>query len=501
MDYSPALERLQNKLKSKDLETIIQNELRMNKRFSLYDQDSEMVIHFNHGEKGPATLNVGFPFPLYSEEYGDAPDHLGLNIFIRGEPVRNIQREMLKNLVSYTEVDGNLHELLRGADKNRAIFVDPYNFIGDSFIGLHFLDSVGDYFGIKSRASFSDQHAHLKSTLESVEPYEVSSVVDNVRDGDLVIVPDLIDSHWEKTLDLINSLKGENLTMILPGRELLIDFNGGDVRAYHARKEDTLLINQNIEDYMNSCLDIFGIPDGSLSVERLFFGETSKFFLNPFASVEERYISPNLMFGVYQNLKDLDGRSEFYLISDYHHNPAHISWLNEFLELMRSDQTMRRVSINYYSDLNELAEHMNEKECGAVLSADTSISHLANRLGFPCVTLYNRAWWDENSLQSLSASSPAGFCRYVGTQIPIINDSYTSSEMMATSKLIATTMLFAQKSSVEKRKLYQKDESGWIDQIYDPSQIVRGVSLREGNEPLISAAEKVSLRYKLENDC
>lgn len=498
MTYGSVELELRDRLSSVDLDAIVQSELSKDKKFSLFEESPEILVSFNHREKGETKLHVGFPFPLASVDYSPTQNHFKLDIFIRGEPVRRIQREMLRETAStYQEIDCDFPILFRKlvGKQNRIIFLDPYQFIGDSFIGLHFLDSFSQGLGIPNSIVFSQQHQHL-SGLVDARSYDPVLVAKEVGEGDLIVAPDLIDSHWSKTLSVIDSLRDKNLPMIIPGRSLALNFANGNLNVYHNNIEDILLTNKNVEDYMNDCLMAFGISGNAVSESRKYY-DTFRFFLNPFASNGARYISPQLIFSVYKSLKEADKKSEFYLISDYHHNPAHITWLNRFLELMRTDDSMRRVSINYYANLDELVTHMKEKECGAVLTADTSIAHVANRFGYSCVTIYNRAFWDHNSLQSMSGSSPLGFCRYLRTQVPVINDPDSHYEIKQVSELIRDAMIFSQMTSSNQRISYLKGGANWIDALYNSNDITSGIVSNAKSVHLLSAAKKISLKHKL----
>lgn len=499
MDYKSLKSQLEERIAKIPLKEIVKNELSKNKRFSLYEVDNESLIFFNHREEGQSKLHIGFPFPLYSENYFSVLNDLKIDAFIRGEPVRKMQREDIKKISSiYKEMEYNFLAFTKTIIGNpeRLVYIDPYNFIGDSFIGLYFLDSFKELFKTKKEIIFSMQSDHLQSTINTKD-YPIERVGEEVKDGDLIIMPDLIDTNWKKSIQTINEIIGKKIKIVIPGRNLFLDV-GTYVKTYHFNTEDILLRNKNIEDYMSDCLTPFGVKGVAISGEKKFHN-TSRFFFNSFASQEIRYIQPELMFQVYKNIKERDKKAEFYLIGGYHKNESHTNWLNNFLTMLKEDGSMRRISINYYSNLTELLEHMEERECSEIFTADTSIAHVANRHGYANITIYNPKAWDVDSIQSISSSSPAGFCRYFPLQMPLINKGSSVSKIKHTALIASESLLFFQKSLEEQKTLYKQRNLEWIKEMYNPIDIISNIQSNEKGKFLIESAHKISPQYKLKN--
>jgi len=499
MNFQTVERQLRDKISEINLEAIIKDELAKNKKFSLYEVSDDVLIMFNHTEKGQSKLNVGFPFPVSTADYSHNLNNLKTNIFIRGEPVRKIQRDAIRSMSTYySEINSQLSfsKLVKEkiAQPLRFIYIDPYTFIGDSFIGLYFLDSFKESFKVENTIVFSNHHEHLQSVVDS-KYYSPEKIRRKIKQGDVLIMPDLLDSHWEKTLQTIREIRDKKVKIIIPGRGLFLDIDNCII-TYHYNEEDTLLRNKNIENYMEECLYPFGIDGVSFCEEKKRFDNTFRFFFNPFSSQETRYISPELLFYIYKNLREINKKAEFYLIAGYRGNISHANWLNKFLALLKDDGSIGRININYYSNLSELAEHLEERECGAILTADTSISHMANRVGFQNITIYNPENWDADSLQSLSSSSPAGFCRYFYTQIPIINNP---SNIKHVAEITAQALMFFQQDLKSQRRKFENKEIPWLKEIYDPKMITYGIKNIDKGRYLCRAAIKISPLYKLEH--
>lgn len=503
MRYDSAARQLRDYLKGINLDSIVRHELSLNKRFSLFELSDEVLIAFDHGERGgqQSMMHVGFPFPMESSDFNADLNGLKIDAFIRGEPVRRIQRAAVKKMSQrYEEKQIGFEREFRdmAGSPARIVYLDPYTFIGDSFIGLHFLDSFAHTFGVAKSIIFSNQHKHLASLNADIHDYTPEQVAKSVREGDLVVAPDLIDTHWSKTLMTLRELRGKGVTVAIPARGLAMHMGAEGMRTVHYDLPDTLLRDKNIEDYMDDCLAQFGVRPHSVAGEKR-FNDTSRFFLNPFTSQELRYISPGLMLHTYKRLKELDRKAEFHLIAGYHKSRNHVDWLNQFLNLMQQDGAMHRVSINYYADLNELAEHLQERECSAILTADTSVAHVANRLGYANVCVYNPMWWDSHSLQSMSASSPAGFCRYFHHQMPVLNRGNSHEEIALTAEIISSAMMFFQQPLDKQIEAYKDGKvSGLLKDMYNSECLTWGIAGNPRGSHLRASAIKVSPRYKME---
>lgn len=488
------------------LQKIVLSELSKRKPFSLYEHSNEIMLFFEPARKGPSKLHVGFPFPLSTSDYDlegqKVPEDIKIDFFIRGEQVRSLQRKQLqKRSRSYQEISSQsqfasmAESQIKGVQ--RMVYVDPFTFIGDSFINLYLHDSVQKKYGIWETSIFTRQHEHV-SAVTSCHSYEPALVAKEVRDGDVVLMPDLIDTHWEKTLRTLEMLADRKVSVkvMIPGRNMFIDVSNGEMNSYHYNAGDVLLTGSNVEDYMQECLSPWGIQGAAVGGGKK-FSSSYRFFINPFASAEARFIPAELVFSTYKHIKEASSKAEFHLIAGYHKNKSHTKWINTFLSLLKEDGSMRRVGINYYATLAELVEHLEEKECSCILTADTSVSHVANRLGYENVTVYNPRHWDADSMQSLAGGSPLGFCRYFPTQIPLLNASEVQKGA-SPGEVAAEAMLFFQKPHREQARIWRAGQAQWLEKIYDPDYLTARIRHNPNSGRFIEAAVKISPKYKLE---
>jgi len=258
-DLIPLLTKL---IKCTDLESLYKKEIKINKRYSLCEISEDFLIYFNHGEKGKSSLQIGFPFPLHiGETELTLPKSQKATFILRGELIREIQRQQLKEISnSFNSIKDpkkflfNMGKSLN--NKKRIIYLDPYTFIGDSYIGLHFMRGFKKISKIENFKMFSNQHSHFPET-ENIQPYIFKKLIKTLDSEDIIVMPDLIDTHWVKSLKTISKLRNKDTTIFIPGRNLLVKTKRGKITVFHFKEADPLLRAKNIYDYMNDCLKPF----------------------------------------------------------------------------------------------------------------------------------------------------------------------------------------------------------------------------------------------------
>ncbi|MBU0666801.1 MAG: hypothetical protein KKC26_05550, partial [Nanoarchaeota archaeon] len=467
-------------------------------------------------------INYGFPFPIYSEtQKAPFKKKCSVNIFLRGEQVRSFQRnELIQMTTNYVEWNDKqeflklFKELIKKS--RRAIYVDPYDFIGDSYSGLEMLDSLMDNIKLDEKIIYSKVHQHHEPTT-NVKPYSTNDISNEIKPLDIIMKPDFLESHWNNTKEVVSCMKNDSIVFV-PGRHLIIEKKNNNLIINHLKAPDLFLCETNIEDYMSNCLKPFGIKK-SAKINKKEFRNTFSFFINPFANDELRFINPRLVFETYKNLLKINQLSEIHIIGGYHNNINHKEWVSELFEFMKTENNnLYRISIHYYNNLVEISKHMQERRCSALLTADTSVAHATNRWGYPNLTVYNTRWWDKNSVQSLAGSSPIGFNRYFLDQMPLI-DSGNPENYTVLGKLAAEALLFLQKSNIEKKELidsskiripkslseYSKLQKkinqspiNWAANMYCPKELICNIITNKKNlSQLIDTAIKISPIYKL----
>jgi hypothetical protein len=116
--------------------------------------EKQRVIKINKlltGEKPSCQLCVGFPFPIEIYHQDIIYDNLIIKYFIQGEYLRNLQTIKLEKFESIEfEKIGSIEFENLAAKKienkfDEFIFIEPYKFIGDSYISLQVFDFIKPY--------------------------------------------------------------------------------------------------------------------------------------------------------------------------------------------------------------------------------------------------------------------------------------------------------------------------------------------------------------------
>jgi len=185
-----------------------------NSKYSLINASEEFCYTIgkqdNEHIKSEVVMNIGFPFPTSSRKISlkvlSTFRKLDINFYIRGEPVRSFQREQLfskHRLIKISEKEKLIEITTKIISRNKNVsYIDPYTFIGDSYIGLFFLKSFLKKSNLKLKNVYSKNYLHLIKEYCPKEyiPNKISEF------ESLVLMPDLIDSHWPKTLVTIKRL-------------------------------------------------------------------------------------------------------------------------------------------------------------------------------------------------------------------------------------------------------------------------------------------------------
>jgi len=370
-------------------------------------------------------LNVGYPFSIRREKFSSS--QFNVQIFLRGEKIRERQRMMLKEAiggkgvkwVTFNEI-GKFRELTSRILRNqrKAIYVDAYTFVGDSVIGLYFMDCFERRFSISDYLVLSKAYEHLRF-FHYAYPDESQILRKFCKDYKIVIMPDLIDTHWEKRLELLCAIKEEKAYVFIIGRNLILDL--GEKRVYHLRRNDPLLRNKNIEDYMNDCLSCY--MNNPVSTKNIVARDKvrSVFFINPVSSSNVKDMPVNLAFLVCKELTE-NSQVKIYISTGVQNEPKDKRWIEEFEEKTDtlSSHQKERIELVAATSLSELAHSIRRVKAAVALTADTSVAHILNRMGVLNLTVYNKSYWDSESVQSLAIDSPLAFCRYGPVQYPAI---------------------------------------------------------------------------------
>lgn len=466
-------------------EISIFNDLKLQYANIEINKNIQLVLRNKGSEK---LMMIGFPFPLesYPLEGFQANNETLIFIFLRGSFVRNYQRKLLLNeltklrKVNYEEITPlqkfrKLTELLCNKFK-KTNYYDPYSFLGDSYIGLHFIENFEKTFNLKINRIYSENYKDLL-TSAPVKGY-IGTVTAN--NNTLNIFSDLIDTQWNRTKHILKCLTKQNSPSIICGRDLIIIPDKNAINIYHFKREDVLLKKENIEDYMNNCLLPFLNPKTNS-----FYAQNKKsknIIINPFGSEQIKTIPQKIILDTSAHFKKHYPQSKLLLIAGFNNSYSHMLWISK-LKGALSDQNLDNIIFKNYGSFEEIKKDIERYDCSMGLTADTSVAHLFNFLGLKNITFFNLTRCDLNSPQSLSSDSPLGFCRYGNVQYPAILHGDDQNKLI-------NGVLQAIDYFLGKNKTLS-----WCNLIFNDFILISKID--KTNRDLIKANKKLNPRYKL----
>jgi len=381
---------------------------------------------------------IGYPFPIHGKTYSgclekwineiEGSENIYIKMFFRGDLLRLKQKEYCYNFlkkygkVTWNDYEGfNLYAQMKerciSNNINKILHVDPYVYTGDSVLGLTFADYTLDYLNRDKCIVFSKAYKHVSCFYESYN-YSIELVDNTIEENDLIICPDLLDNHFGKTLQIISKLKKGCIALIV-ARNMFIEKTEDGFSVYNLTRNDVLLLNSNIFDYMNECVSpFFKINVNNRRYTNIKAGKSNRFLINPFGSSSEKCISLDFVGTLINNLLASDDTIVYIALGSG--NDYEREWIKSFSILQKSDIESGRIVLLHDKGFADLLNQLLELNVGLAITPDTGLAHILTRSGVNNITVYYDKFWDNDSLQSLSAESPIGFCSYKKNQIPVV---------------------------------------------------------------------------------
>jgi hypothetical protein len=395
-------------------------------RACMRELSDEYILIFERAPPHQSYVQVGFPFPLVERNPSTvAAQNCSVRLCIRGEAVRSAQREVLRKAIGYPIVSADANSFSRlcrelARAKRYCLYINPYTFLGDSIIGEHFRRRVVDAFEISTDGYYSRFDQHL-AVLGDARP--LKEAVSRVTSNHLVVMPDLIDTHFSATLEILPKMLAAGATVLLVGRNIAID---PETRRFHWHAApDPLLRASNIEDYMEDCLYPFvgRQPDAPRTLApQLDPPQQQTILINPFASLCSRDLPVRLVvdfvaaLGALGVKRVLISRGAPGIDKDARASAA----IARALAVLSPSCAVEQRA---FDDLSHMTRTLREECVTLGITPDTSVPHMFNAAGLRTLTLYNVRFWDAACLQSLASDSPLGFCRYGAGQLPFLFDA------------------------------------------------------------------------------
>jgi len=493
--------------------------------YRIIEYSDDFCLVMRKGLSPEMTANIGYPFPVYAYAMQDRYRKFGIsiNVYLRGEPVRNIQREYLfrklldsgLRIIKETQTTINFRNTIERLCNTfkKCSYYDPYSFVGDSFIGLYFLENFLSSYNLDCDQIYSNSHNHLRVFGGCVH-YDSN---DLHGFSGLAIIPDLLDQQWERTVNTLKKIAIPGNVALIIGRNLAIEYLTDNIKIYQCEIEDPLLRNRNIEDYMNDCLLPFLFPERKDIALKPFAGPN--IIINPFGSIGHKTISVKLIVEIIAEFIKRHPDGKVIVIAGLSNIPRHLTYIAKLQASIKNRAIQHHVLIRYYDSFVHIFKDIEELKISTGITSDTSIAHFFNLMGLKNITFYNIDRCDLLSHQSLASDSPLGFCRYGISQYPVLVSQRWPTPTNLICDLLEVLMgkkklepmyefmktvseaAFIKPTQEHKAllKLYhktaQKSGQSWLTVLYNPDVLVH--YLNDNDHELIKANWHLNLVYKL----
>lgn len=398
------------------------------KDYRLLTPDDQFVITINKDYNSESKYCVGYPFPIVQFNIEPISDEFSVKYFIRGKKLRQFQFEHLINLLR-EEYTLKIHDI---RSKNRfkeefnkyssnyfskdLYYLDYYNFLGDSYLSSYMLDAFVNKYDFKNIKYISKNSEHLAIDYSVIDMKKQSN---NYSHKDSVyIIADLLDIDDGYVQKFISNKNNIGFFVLL-SRNMFLIKDKKTVEIYKYKKDDILLINNNIFDYMENCINCFGLKLKNLTKENPSKLKKVNVYFNPYASSNKKSLTEK---EIIELLKHLN-KNKFKIFFPYGYDNNTIAVTNKICKKINNLELIKS------KNLIDLCDLMNKKQINLVITVDTSITHLATKKKMINIVIYKDGFWDDESYQSLSAESPIGFCSYSPYQLPIFYEGSISKTL------------------------------------------------------------------------
>ena len=319
---------------NKKLKPIAESEIKCmkenNKKYRLITPNEQFVILISKDHKKESKYCIGYPFPIAQFDIENISDDFSVKYFIRGKILRQFQfRHLIDTLSKKYSVKvrefSNKKRFKEELDKHVYDFVnkdlyylDYYNFLGDSYLSSYMLDAFINKYNFKNIKYISKNAEHLAVDYSVIKMRKQN---DNYsKKLNIYIIADLLDIDDGYVQKFILN-KNNNGIFILLSRNTFIIKDRNTIEIYKYKKDDILLIKNNIFDYMDKCINCFGLKLQNITKEKVSKLNKVNVYINPYASSDEKSLTEEEIVKLINYLK----KKDFKIYFPYGHNDETIT--------------------------------------------------------------------------------------------------------------------------------------------------------------------------------
>lgn len=346
-------------------------------------------------------LRYGYPFTLFTKTTDISHKNCKVAVSLTGPTIRKKQySSLICKLKSSFELKSSSissenfkkissKELKKPWDE--FLYVDPYRFIGDSFIGLVCADALMKKKGVPVK-KFTHNKELRVTPFMSVDPIDY---IKSYASSKCIVMPNFIDDQLDHTYFLINAALSNDYDVLLlvPGRNLIIKKQNNIIEIFKLADEEFILWKKSKEEMLYDALQVF---DLEVEYQCHASKKTDRVLINPLTSKVTKDFNPELTNELF---KKLGGR----LITGFG---------------SRITTDLKNEQILAPQNISELIHAIEDSDF--ICTADTAVGHIANRLNKVCVVIYNSLNWDGDSIVSSIHNSSMGFSSRKQNFLPLI---------------------------------------------------------------------------------
>lgn len=381
--------------------------------------------------------SIGFPFPVYSRSGMSADSrlaHFEVQIFWCGRSLQEFQRQSLQTSLRGARVDFCWNETdgvqfaatavqLMGAPFDYLYFNDPFRFVGDSVYHLLTYRAFQHVISCEYRL-LTTQNKALDGfeDLRYIPIRTTGALIRQALNGRKVagVIPVYIDDQWKTAVSLLGALLSldAEITLFVPGPNLLMHRSSrvSALTVWHACTPDVTVREFPYPDLAKQGAAVFGVEPSIECLVSVVPGRARQdaIVICPCSREQWKTLPSQVVASFLHELSARPGASPDakVLIPVMERVPEHGRWLASLRDIVGDSTTFTPVEVNCISELDEVL-----MQAAFVLTADTASVHLARRRNTPQVVVYNRNYWDPESMTSLTHHSYMGFGYYSSTQM------------------------------------------------------------------------------------
>ena len=409
---------LEKEFTSKEIQTILSYETK-----NLYNKEkNERVIVFNNRrvlkirkpeskENIYCKLCIGFPFPVIEFDQKVEYPSLIITYHFQGEEVRLLQTKNLEyklnTRVKYLNSNSFKKLAIQNINDNydESIYIDPFRFIGDSFISLRIYDKIKPLINSNSFNALSYNEI-LFGTFPFCDIHPIDYIKESLSTKLFIIQPDFIDDQFLNSTNLIQEIGKleKNITLWILGRNMIISKSRetNKIDIYKNSMHEFILWDDNKEIMLTNALDSFISDKNRHGYESNTYRK--EVLINPYSSSQLKNLNSLIVLSI------LDTVEKTKLLLDNSNTQFQSYWKS----------VTENYDINFRHSFNLSTTHEEIKNSDIIFTADTAVAHIANRLGKICFVIYNFDRWDSTSFLSIIHSSFLGFASHNINFIPIL---------------------------------------------------------------------------------